>query len=320
VARTAAAHGARIVTRCAAGRIGPTTRVTDTVTGESFEISARAVLNATGVWAQQLEPSVGVRASKGSHLLLRGEALGSPRAAMQLVVPGERGRAVLAVPRPDGLVLLGLTDDEVEGPVPDRVDVTPEERAFLLRTINLILEEPVTAADVVGSYAGLRPLVDDGQGATADLSRRHALVQRGDEAVVSVVGGKLTTYRRMAREAIDRLTAVARLDAPPSPTARLPLVGARDTRSEAPLRLRRCYGDEAATLHQDAALREPVVAGIPVTRAEIQHAFSHEGARTVEDVVARRVSGRLSTEVREALRNGLAEDEPATKETSIHHA
>jgi glycerol-3-phosphate dehydrogenase len=325
VARTAAAWGARIITRCSADRVGTTTQVTDRVTGESFEISPRSVLNATGVWAQQFDPSVRVRASKGSHLLLRGGALGAPRAAMQLVVPGERGRAVLAVPRPDGLVLVGLTDDEVVGPVPDRVEVTAEDRAFLLRTINLVLDEPVSAADVVGSYAGLRPLVDDGDGSTADLSRRHVLVQRDGEPVISIVGGKLTTYRRMASQAIDQLAAAAGLVAAPSATAGLPLIGAEPLdRSDAPPRLRRSYGGEAAQLHQDPVLREPVVPGSPVTRAEIEHAFSHEGALSVEDVVARRVAGRLSAEVRDVLLDALADDprHDATpiKERPIRHA
>jgi glycerol-3-phosphate dehydrogenase len=310
VARTAAARGARIVTRCSANCIGTTTLATDTVTGASLVISARAVLNATGVWAQQFDPSVSVRASKGSHLLLRSEALGSPRAAMQLAVPGERGRAVFAVPRPDGLVLLGLTDDEVTGPVPERVDVTTEDRAFLLRTINLLLDEPVGDRDVVGAYAGMRPLVGDGDGPTSDLSRRHVLVQRDDEPVVSVLGGKLTTYRAMAAEAIDRLTAAAGLAAPASLTAQLPLVGAGAAHPNTPLRLRQSYGTEAATLVANSALCEPAVPGLPVTLAEIHHAFSHEGALTLEDAVARRVAGRLSSEVRHELVQGLA-DGPA---------
>jgi glycerol-3-phosphate dehydrogenase len=160
-----------------------------------------------------LAPGVRLVPSRGSHLVLRAGRLGSPSAALTVPLPGSRSRYVFALPQPEGLVYLGLTDEPVSGPVPDTdPQPTAAEVDQLLATVNQVLATPLTSDDVVGSYAGLRPLVLPSSagagpgGATADLSRRHLL--QWDGPVLTVVGGKLTTYRAMAAEAVDAVVAL----------------------------------------------------------------------------------------------------------------
>jgi glycerol-3-phosphate dehydrogenase len=168
------------------------------------------------------------------------------------------------------------------------------EVAQLLDTVNQVLAEPLTSADVVGSYAGLRPLVlpasaGTGPGdATADLSRTHLL--SWDGPVLTVVGGKLTTYRAMAEETVDAVVARLGRGAIPSTTARLPLVGAAPRvvldRIAGDARLVSRYGTEAPVV---AGLgSEPVVEGRAETVGELRFAVRHEGARTVADLLDRR--------------------------------
>ncbi|MGY1771808.1 glycerol-3-phosphate dehydrogenase/oxidase [Blastococcus sp. SYSU D00813] len=295
LARTAAALGARVVTGAAVtGVSGRTVHVTPD-DGAPFELRAGVVVNAAGVWAQRLAPGVRLVPSRGSHLVVRAERLGSPSAALTVPLPGSRSRYVFALPQPDGLVYLGLTDEPVAGPVPDD-DPEPSdaEVAQLLETVNRVLAEPLTRDDVVGSYAGLRPLVlpaSAGAGpgdATADLSRKHLLSWEGD--VLTVVGGKLTTYRAMAEETVDAVAGRLGRGARRSVTARLPLLGAAPrpalVRVEAPARLVARYGTEAPAV---AALgAEPVVEGRPETVGELRFAVRAEGARTVADLLDRR--------------------------------
>jgi glycerol-3-phosphate dehydrogenase len=262
---------------------------------EAVTLRAGVVVNATGVWAQRLAPSVRLVPSRGSHLVLRAGRLGSPSAALTVPLPGSRSRYVFALPQADGLVYLGITDEPVEGPVPD-TDPQPSdaEVAQLLDTVNQVLAEPLTRDDVVGAYAGLRPLVlpesaGTGPGnATADLSRRHLLSWEG--AVLTVVGGKLTTYRAMAEETVDAVVARLGRGAARTTTARLPLVGAAPRRVldalEAPSRLVGRYGTEAEVVLGLGS--ETVVEGRPETIGELRFAVRHEGARSVSDLLDRR--------------------------------
>lgn len=291
LARTAAAYGARILTRVRVDRIAAHgAEVSDTATGAAGWITAGAVISATGVWAGTLDAGVQLRPSKGSHLLVRSAALGHPTAAMTVAVPGERNRYVFALPQPDGLSLLGLTDDPLDGLLRDEPEVTPAEVEFLMDTLSRALRYPLTSADVVGSFAGLRPLVAGSSGRTADLSRRHT-VTRGASGAFTVVGGKLTTYRKMAQDAVDAVCAslgrstVCR-------TTNLPLVGAEPGPNRPlPQRLGRRYGSEAAAVAAAGSL-EPVAPGVPVLRAELAFGVAVEGASSVDDLLARRT--RLS--------------------------
>ena len=294
IARTAAAHGARILTYAPAEQVsGTAALVRDEIGGGSLEIRARAVVNATGVWAGQLDPSVTLRPSKGAHLLLDASTLGDPRAALAVPVPGQRNRFVFAVPQADGRVLLGLTDDPadevVDVPLADEADET-----FLLTVVSEALEVPLTSRDVIGSFAGLRPLLAAAGGSTADLSRHHR-ISRTPDGLVTVVGGKLTTYRQMAEQTVD-LVVAGGLHAGSSPTRRLPLVGAAPrpelARVAAPAELVARYGTEAPALagrmRDEPELADAIVPGGVNRMVEAVWAVQHEGALLAEDVVDRR--------------------------------
>jgi glycerol-3-phosphate dehydrogenase len=290
VARTAASYGARIVTHCSAVEVkGTGATVENTLTAERFDVDARSVVVAAGVWSGQLVSGVPLQPSKGAHVLVRPEALDNPVAAFNILVPGTRNRFVFAVPRPDGLVQIGLTDDAVDEVV-DEPEVTEADERFLLETLSSGLSKPVTSGDVVGGFAGLRPLLGTASGASAaDISRRHALLDR-DGAVV-IVGGKLTTYRRMAQDAVDRVAKGLGHDKG-SVTTALPLVGAVGTvDASVPERLRRRFGADAAEVAASGPL-EQVAPGVPALKCEVGWAVRAEGAMTPSDV-----EGRLRLDV-----------------------
>jgi glycerol-3-phosphate dehydrogenase len=313
VARTSAAHGARILTRCRVVELhGDGAVVRDELTGRLASVRARAVVNATGVWAGTLVPGLHLRPSRGTHLVLRASSLGNLSTALSTPVPGESSRYVFALPQrasapqqhvvpvaaqtfhgaalDEGLVYVGLTDDPIDGPLPDVPTPTDADTGFLLEVISSIMQTPVTRADVVGSFAGLRPLVDAG-GRTADLSRRHAVVT-SPQGVVSVFGGKLTTYRRMAQDAVDAAVRGRGLPAGPCRTTHLPLVGAAPpeqlSRLAAPRRLVERYGTEAPDVARDPSLLRPIVPGSSTTVAELVWGVSHEGALDIGDLLDRR--------------------------------
>ncbi|WP_405576829.1 glycerol-3-phosphate dehydrogenase/oxidase [Streptomyces sp. NBC_01092] len=302
IARTAAARGARILTRVRALELTASgARIRDELTGEEGEIRARAVINASGVWADGLVDGIRIRPSRGTHLVLRSDHLGPLPAGLHVPVPGETNRFVLVLPQGDGRVYVGLTDEPVEGDIPDVPEVPETDIGFLLDVLGSVLDVPVRRDDVVGAFAGLRPLLDTaptaGSGAprTSDISRRHAVLT-SSEGVTTVVGGKLTTYRRMAEDAVDAAVATHRLAAGPSSTATLPLVGAASPTAlgalRAPRRLVQRYGTEAPAVQalgaEDPRLAEPVLPGHPVTAAELLWAVRHEGALDESDLLDRR--------------------------------
>jgi glycerol-3-phosphate dehydrogenase len=194
-------------------------------------------------------------------------------------------------------VYLGLTDEDAPGPIPDVPEPTAQEISFLLDTVNTALDVALGPADVIGAYAGLRPLIDTGEGRTADVSREHAVVESA-AGVISVIGGKLTEYRYMAEDVLDRTVALRALTATACRTRNLPLVGAPSNpvatlRSPADLpgSLVARYGAEAPNVIAAAGCArptEPVADGIDVTRAEFEYAVTHEGALDVDDIVDRR--------------------------------
>ena len=296
VVRTAAELGATVLSRVRAEEVtGTSARLVDTCTGETTTLTARAIVNATGVWAGEVDTSVKVRPSRGTHLVLPAAALGHPTAALTVAVPGSRTRFVFALPQQLGHVYVGLTDEDAPGPIPDEPQPDPHEIDFLLNTINTALARPLTQEDLLGTFSGLRPLVDIGGGETADVSRKHA-VTLGASGVVSIIGGKLTTYRQMAEDVVDRAVAVAGLSAAPCRTKTIPLIGAParpDSASSGglPASLVARYGGLARRVVDVATVSEPlapIADGIDVTRAEIQYAITHEGALDAADVLHRR--------------------------------
>ena len=136
--------------------------LTDSRTGETRTDPARTVINAAGVWAGDLVEEIRLRPSRGTHVVLRKDTLPGVRCAIMAPVPGADNRFVFALPQPDETFYVGLTDEEVDGAIPD-VPVPPEEDIdFLLRVINSALRQEVRRDQVVGAYAGLRPLLDTG--------------------------------------------------------------------------------------------------------------------------------------------------------------
>ena len=326
LARTAAAHGARIVTHAEVTRLtGGGAQALDAFTGSTFEVRARHVVNATGVWADGLVEGITLRPSKGSHLLVPAARLDYPRAALHVAIPGHFGRFVFAGPRPDGLVLIGLTDEPFDGPIPDVPEVMAAEEAFLLERVSSAFDRTLTSADVVGRYAGLRPLIDGGDGETADVSRRHAVLEDPASGAITVVGGKLTTYRQMAQDAVDAVAARPGVRAGRCTTATLPLVGAQPHGTPAPAgtppRLFRRFGAEAAEIAALAAdrpeLLEPVDRGVPILGVELLAAVQREGALSAADVLDIRTRAGLVPEWRASAAAALERLLPELADASI---
>ncbi|BBX15949.1 glycerol-3-phosphate dehydrogenase [Mycolicibacterium duvalii] len=317
VARTAAQCGATVLTRVVASQAsGTSATLTDTLTGETLEVTARAVINASGVWAGAVDESVKLRPSRGTHLVFDAAVFGNPVAALTVPIPGEINRFVFAMPEQLGRVYLGLTDEDAPGPIPDVPEPTAAEITFLLETVNTALETSVGPADVIGAYAGLRPLIDTGSGRTADVSREHAVTE-SPSGVISVIGGKLTEYRYMAEDVLDRAVTLRGLTAGPCRTRNLPLVGAPSNPGAAPRSavalpdsLVARYGAEAADVLAQARCERPaeaVAEGIDVTRAEFEYAITHEGALSVDDILDRRTRIGLVATDRERATDCAAE-------------
>lgn len=285
IARTAAAHGAHVAPHVAlVASLGAdadgTWRVVvrDEITGDTHEVRARAVALCAGVWAPEAsaiftgsEATVGVTRSKGVHIRL-------PRTAIEghaaLIVP--TGRSVLFVIPERDHWLVGTTDTEWLAD-PDAVAPDEDDIAYLLGQLNGILAEPVTAADVTWSFAGLRPLVRDQSvgGDTAKVTREHRIA-RVAPRVLSIVGGKWTTYRIMARDLVDTLLDECGRTPLPCRTDTIPLVGSRATEVD-------------ALIAADPALGEPLADAPGYRRADVVQACVDEGALTVDDVVLRRL-------------------------------
>jgi glycerol-3-phosphate dehydrogenase len=256
--------------------------VRDAVAGGEFTVRARVVINATGVFVDKLrrceDASVAplVAVSQGIHLVLPRRFL--PGDAALMVPKTDDGRVLFAVPWHD-CVIVGTTDTpRTEAEAEPRA--LPEELAFVLAHARRYLAEDPTPSDVLSVFAGQRPLVRGKAGtATARLSREHAL-EVGSGGVLTVTGGKWTTYREMAEQVVDLAARLGALPARPSSTAELRLHGAGEN-------TRTVYGDDEAAVFASgaAALLHP---RLPYTEAEVRWAAREELAETVEDVLARR--------------------------------
>lgn len=330
VIRSAAEHGAAVLNHAevvellhtgpvVTGR-GPTgrvcgARVRDRETEQEHEIRARIVVNATGVWADDLrhledaDHTDNIRPSKGIHLVFRSDTIPVNTA---LGLPTPDGRYVFVIPWQDDRVLVGTTDEDYEGPL-DEPRARPEGIDYLFGVLRRFLVDPPAPEDLVASYAGLRPLIQKPSGSTKDLSRRHK-VSVGSAGLVTITGGKLTTFRPMAADAVDAaLEAGGFRDRPRSRTAETPLAGgdqppglletlAAQGRSLGigPDQAHRLYerygacGSEVLDLvATEPELAEPLQPDHPSLRAEAAYAISAEGARTPDDVLSRRLRSRI---------------------------
>ncbi|MFB6240410.1 MAG: glycerol-3-phosphate dehydrogenase/oxidase, partial [Gemmatimonadota bacterium] len=265
----------------------------DRESGEERTVRARVVVNATGPYADSVrrmadpdaEPVI--RPSRGSHLVFDREVLGGGGTA--LIVPRTRdGRVIFAIPW-HHRVLVGTTDVPVDEP-PARPRPTEAEIRYLLEHLEPYLADPPGVEDVRSCFAGVRPLVAaDGEADTAELSRDHRVLV-SDRGLVTVVGGKWTTYREMGEDAVDRAAREAGLPERESVTRELELHGAeRDPPRPMPWR---AYGSDApevrALAESSPSLGETLHPRLPYRGAQVAWAARHELARTVEDVLARR--------------------------------
>jgi glycerol-3-phosphate dehydrogenase len=284
--------------------------------GDEIEVRAEAVVNATGVWAEQVESWAedrakagqhperpGIRPAKGVHLTVPATRMACDLAVV-LPVPGDQ-RTIFVVPW-GGQVYLGTTDTDYQGSL-EEPRATPEDVRYILEAANQALTTRLLPADVTGVWAGLRPLLaDEGAPArTADLSRRHQ-VSVSSSGLITVTGGKLTTYRLMAADTVDRVVGLLGRGSRRSPTASLRLHGAagweRQTRPSGvdPAlwdHLLRRYGAEAVAVLALARTRPelalPLVEGLPYLAAEAVWAVRYETAHTLEDVLSRRTRALL---------------------------
>lgn len=285
LAQTAAEHGAVVVNYCeCAGLVKEGGRVAGALVrdgegGAEFVVKAKCVVNATGVFVDAVRrlDEAGVRAmvtvSQGIHVVLPKRFL--PGGAALMVPKTADGRVLFAVPWHDR-VIVGTTDTPVDG-IACEPRALAKERDFVMEHARKYLAEDPTEADVLSVYAGLRPLVSvaGASGRTASLSRDHTIVV-SDAGLVTVTGGKWTTYRKMGEDVVDRAEAVAGLEKRASVTAELKIRGATE-REETTLLVR-----------ERAELGERVGEAWDYTRADVVRSVRREMARTVEDVLARR--------------------------------
>jgi len=282
--------------------------VRDVLTNQQLTISARHIINATGVFSEQVvaltgdESKATIEPSKGIHLVVDRERLRISETAVVLPET-EDGRILYVIPW-QSRAIIGTTDTG-SGNLDDP-QAGPEDIAYLIRHINQYLEVNLTNDDILSVYAGYRPLVKSRGARAADLSRTHVVLQEVN-GMVTIVGGKLTTYRRMAQDTVDVL---AKRDGMPisQPTKNLLLAGAigwRDAKREIEARgqqlglapdiiehLEFNFGSHARSIldliEKDESLRERLVLDLPYVRAEVVYACRAEMAMTLEDMLARR--------------------------------
>jgi glycerol-3-phosphate dehydrogenase len=278
-------------------------RVRDAESGATLEVRAANVVNATGVWADRLRPGElhdeaevpVIRPSRGTHIVL-------PHAALPLVsgaiAPAGGNRTIFVLPWL-GQTLVGTTDNDYEGEL-EHVQPADADVAYLLDALNAFFATGLGPGDVEGAFAGVRPLISTGDPKkSVDISRK-AEIYETSSGMVTITGGKLTTWRRMAKMTVDRLVERDGLDAPcrtelvplglPVEPDALPRVDGVGEDAYAQLAGR--YGSAAATVLRVAAerpaLAAPIVPGRPDLLAEALIAARHEQARTVGDVLLRR--------------------------------
>ena len=326
VARTAARHGAIIATQVSAdslireGKRVVGVNALDLASGKKIAIKAGATIMCAGVWSDQLHerfeltPGYHVTMSKGAHIVVPGSAIKSD-AGIILKTPIS---VLFIIPWGDKWIV-GTTDTPYTG---DRAEplASREDVQYILDQANRVLEPKLQADEIIGVYAGLRPLVANNKSATTTkLSREHT-VDRPAAGFVSIAGGKYTTYRVMAKDVVDRAVIELRRLTQASVTDKLPLVGADGYFAleqqkeriaqesalavETVIHLLNRHGSlisEILELIEDQPkLAQKLDAALPYIKAEIVYAASHEGARSVDDVISRRT--RLSFE---AVKHGV---------------
>jgi glycerol-3-phosphate dehydrogenase len=320
LARTAQRYGAvcvpsaRVTGFCREGDRVTGVVVSDLEGGGEVEVKARQTINATGVWTDDIQQLVGgrgqlsVRASKGIHLVVPRDRI---NATVGLI--SRTATSVLFVIPWEDHWIIGTTDSDwnldLAHPAASRSDID-----YLLEQANRLLSTPLTHEDIQGVYAGLRPLLSGEHEETSQLSREHA-ISRTPRGMVSVAGGKYTTYRVMAKDAVDAALHSLGVAAPSSVTDRIPVVGAEGfpalwnarqrLADESGLHIARIehllhrYGTLVHELLQlvaeEPGLGEPLAGAPEYLRVEMRYGASHEGALHLDDLLARRTRVSIET-------------------------
>jgi glycerol-3-phosphate dehydrogenase len=314
VLRTAIGMGAVAATRVRAqelfvdgGRLAGAS-VNDVISGTAFEVRADRVIDATGVWAARpgerfaaVDNAEAFVPSRGSHIVIRRERLDA-KGGVTLRIPG---RVVFIIPWP-GHWIIGTTD-HADGRPPELISAPNDDVDELLETVNATMDVHLSREDIVGTYAGMRPLVGDPAGSTVKASREHR-VTADASGLVRISGGKYTTYRVMARDVVDASLGRAESRRRPSATSELPLVGAAARADLDRLAVDLALHDglnglvakrlvdrhgtetpEVLALGRELDLLRPLGPGIEQLEAEVAWAVRRELATTIDDVLARRM-------------------------------
>jgi glycerol-3-phosphate dehydrogenase len=342
----AAERGARILTRTkflAATRVDSMWHadIQDTKTGKVATVRARALVNAAGPWVERVLGSIAGDDTRGQVRLVKGSHIVVPRlyeGTHAYMLQNPDGRIVFTIPYEQEFTLVGTTDVAIEGD-PARPTISADEVAYLCETVNRYFRHPLSPADVRWTYAGIRPLSDDEERDASKVTRDYKLELsggRGEAPLLSVFGGKITTYRKLAEAALHRLrpflggAAEDWTDREPLPGGDIPqgdfetfLVGVRRRWPFLPstlaYRLARAYGTRISALlgaakHMDDLGRD---FGAGLTSAEIEYLQAHEWAYTADDVLWRRtkVGLHMTLQQREQL-SRLDADAPTTLASS----
>jgi glycerol-3-phosphate dehydrogenase len=325
LAQTAAEHGAALLnyapvttlSRNAEGFVDGLT-FTDLETGSPHILRARSVINATGAFSDAVrkldDPTASpmIAPSQGVHVVLDGSFLGRDTAIM--VPRTSDGRVMFAIPW-HGHALIGTTDTPISStelepsPLPDEID-------FILETASRYLSRPPLRRDILSVFTGIRPLVKAGGDAasTAALSRDHTITI-SKSGLLTIAGGKWTTYRKMAEDAVDHATTLAELDERPCPTRTLPIHGQHETPEH--FGDLAYYGADAPAIQDlmrtDPDLAKPLHPVLSIYPAQVLWAARHEMARTVDDVLARRtralyLNARAALDMAPAVASLLAQE------------
>ena len=280
---------------------------------EAFAVDARVVVNAAGVWSDEVMTSDAgknpdsIRPAKGVHLTVPWKMVRNDLAIV-IPVPGDRRSLFLVpwIPNYDGTyqyTYVGTTDTDYQGSIDDP-QCTSVDINYVLKALNAAVMTNISADDVTAVWSGLRPLVKSVNGEkissrTADLSRRHK-VSKSKSGVITIAGGKLTTYRKMAQDTIDEALTQLQKSAK-CKTKNLKLIGATTstpkTNAKSAMHLAARFGTEAKLINEmiaeNPSLGEQLIAGLPYLKAEAVFAVKYEMARTLDDILSRRTRARI---------------------------
>jgi glycerol-3-phosphate dehydrogenase len=307
-------------------------KVHDQMQDQAFDLPAKVVINACGVHAGETLALDGAQhhrsmlaLSQGTHFVLPRAFL--PGTSAMMIPKTADGRVLFAIPW-HGATMVGTTDEPVDR-APAESRAMTSERQFLLDHITRYFDRKPKPEEVLSMWSGLRPLVRKSGAATSQLSRDHTVLV-SSSGLVTVVGGKWTTYRRMGQDAIDRAANVASLPERKSRTLEMKLHGWTEIAPTADSEWERVYGSDLPALHelskQDPFLEEPLHSRLPYRKREVIWAARYEMARTVEDVLARRtralfLDARAAIEVAPVVAKLLAQElkrDDAWRDSQVH--